>query len=142
MNRSSAVLALVAIQIAMAAIAIPSGIILLVDPSGSAVGGQFILPHLTAAIPFIVDFTLVGLWLFLVYGLVPVVLVAGLLRLKRWAWRSSMILGALEICWIGAEVALFWDLGFNVMYVLIGGIGVATLAVSLSPAVSRLFAVK
>ncbi|HZW84614.1 MAG TPA: hypothetical protein VFE91_01765 [Nitrososphaerales archaeon] len=142
MSRPSAVLALIAIQVIMAVIAIPSGILLLLDPSGSAMGGQFILPHLTAAIPFIVDFTLVGLWLFLVYGLVPIILVAGLLRHKRWAWRSSVVLGALEICWIGAEVALFSDLGFNVMYVLIGGIGVATLAASLNPAVSRLFAAK
>lgn len=129
--------ALMTAQLAMAAIAVPSGIILLADPSGSLIGGRFVLPHLKAAIPFLNDFTLVGLWLLAVYGILPVVLMLGLLRHSRWAWRFSVLLGVVELGWITAELVLFYNLGFTPMYPLIGGIGLATLVVSLLPSVRQ-----
>lgn len=124
---------LVIVQFIMAVIAIPSGMILLADPSGSLMGGEFVLPHLKAAIPLLNDFTPIGIWLLVIFGLVPVVLALKLLRGNRRAWIATVVLGVVEVSWIGTELLMFSDLGFNPMYPLIGGIGVATLVIALLP---------
>ena len=139
-NRPKGVTALAGVQIAMSVLAIPSGVLLLSDPSGSLLGGQFVLPRLTATLPFITDFTLVGLWLIAVYGVIPAVLTVYLLRQRRWAWRITSILGIVEVVWIGAEVAMFFDLGFTPMYPLIGGIGALTLITAFAPSVREFYA--
>jgi hypothetical protein len=113
---------LVAVQALLAIIAIPSGVLLLSDPSGSLLGGQFILPYLTKGLPFIHDFVPVGIWLIAVYGVLPILFDAGLLKRVRLAWSLTLLLGVTVVAWIGAEIALFYALGFNPMYPLIGGI--------------------
>jgi hypothetical protein len=134
--------ALVIVQFVMALIAIPSGIVLLADPSGSLMGGEFVLPHLKAAIPFLNDFTLIGIWLLVVFGLVPVVLALNLIRGNRWAWIATIVLGIVEVSWIAAELSMFYDLGFTPMYPLIGGIGAATLVIALLPSLRRYYSEK
>ncbi len=131
--------ALIVVQLVMTAIAIPSGLVLLADPTGSVVGGALVLQRLKATIPFINDFTLVGLWLLVVYGISPVLLVLNLLRNRRWAWLLTIVLGGVEISWIVVELFFFYSLGFNPMYPLIGSIGIATLALALLPSLRKYY---
>jgi hypothetical protein len=50
---------------------------------------------------------------------------------KRWAWYASTFLGATVVTWICVELLMFTSLGFTWFYPLIGGIGLAILALSL-----------
>ena len=131
--------ALVVVQLIMAVIAIPSGIVLLANPSGSIMGGEFVLPHLREAIPFLSDFTAIGAWLLVVFGILPVVLALNLTRGYRWAWLATVVLGVVEVSWIAAELLMFYDLGFTPMYPLIGGIGAATLMIALLPSLRKYY---
>jgi hypothetical protein len=130
---------LVAFQAVLAVVAIPSGALFLVDRSGAILGGQFVLPYLTKSLPFIHDFFPVGVWLIAVYGALPLLFDAGLLRRVRLAWFLTLMLGLTVVAWIAAEIALFAPLGFTPMYPLIGGIGAATVLISLLPSVRRYF---
>jgi hypothetical protein len=97
------------------------GSTLLDDPSGRSMGIQFIIPYM----PFnLQDFFLVGVWLITVYGMLSIILAAGLWFGKNWAWIGSIGLGAVVVVWILAEVVMFYSFGFIFFYPLIGGIGV------------------
>lgn len=137
--RPICVKALIATQATLAVMAIPSGVLLLSDPSGGIIGGQFILPYLTRSLPFIRDFTPVGIWLIAVYGILPILFDAGLLRRRRLAWVLTLLLGLTVIGWITTEIVLFNALGFTPLYPLIGGIGGATVIMSLLPSVRRYY---
>lgn len=129
-----------AVQAVLAVIAIPSGVVFLVDPSGGLLGGQFVLPYLTKSLPFIHDFVPVGIWLITVYGALPILFDAGLLKRARLAWLLTLALGVTVVAWIAVELALFYSaLGFTPMYPLIGGIGVATVVLALLPPVTRYY---
>ncbi len=130
---------LVAVQAVLAGVAIPSGALFLLDPSGGIIGGNFILPYLTRSLPFIHDFVPVGIWLIAVYGVLPVLFDAGLLKRMRLAWSLTLMLGLTVVVWIAVEIALFAALGFTPMYPLIGGIGAATVLLSLLPPVRRYY---
>jgi hypothetical protein len=119
--------------------AIPSGIMFLMDPSGKALGGEFILPSLTKSLPFVHDFVPVAIWLIAVYGVLPFLFDWGLLRRVRLAWLLTLVLGVTVLVWISVEVALFYALGFTPMYPLIGGIGAAMVVLSLLPSVRRYY---
>lgn len=119
---------LIPVQLALSIISIPSGALLLSSPGGEAIGAQTILPHLTRSLPFIHDFTLVGIFLILVYGILPLILSYGLWIQKRWAWIVTVLLGITEIGWISAEVVIFYDLGYFFFYPIIAGMGVVTVA--------------
>ena len=136
-RKPAGVRALVVVQLIMAVIAIPSGVILLADPSGSIIGGGFLLPHLKEAIPFLNDFTAIGAWLLVVFGILPAVLALNLTRGRKWAWLATVVLGGIELSWIAAELLMFYDLGFTPMYPLIGGIGAATLMIALLPSLRK-----
>ncbi len=142
MTRPRSVAALAALEVLMAAMAIPSSLLLLLDPTGSLVGGQFILPYLGAAAPFLRDFTPVGVRLVVVYGALPMIPAFGLLRNQRWAWLASAALGVLEVSWIAVEIAMFYPLGFNPMYPLIGGIGTASLLMSFFPPIREQYSTR
>jgi hypothetical protein len=132
--------ALVVVQALLAVVAIPSGALLLADPSGRLIGGQFILPYLTKSIPFIHDFAPVGTWLIAVYGALPILFDFGLLKRARLAWLLTTLLGFTVLSWVGVEIALFYaPLGFTPLYPLIGGIGAATAVLCLVPSVRRFF---
>src|SRR5580700_11981813 len=77
---------LISVELLLAAIAMPSGYALLSDPSGKIMGAQSILQSLTKALPFLKNFTVVGLFLTVVYGLLPILFSYGLWGQKKWAW--------------------------------------------------------
>ena len=130
---------LVAVQAFLVVVAIPSGILFLADPSGGLLGAQFILPYLTKNLPFIHDFVPVGIWLVVVYGVLPMLLDVGLLRRVRLAWLLTLALGLTVVAWIAAEVALFAAFRFTPLHPLIGGIGAAAVLLSLLPSVRRYY---
>lgn len=128
---------LVGMQVLLALVSIPSGIVLLTDPSGSFLGMQFILPLLVQALPFIHDFVPVGIWLIAMYGILPAILSVGVWRYRRWAWFGSMFLGATVVAWIGVELLLFYSLGFTFWYPVVAGIGLTVLALASTRNVRR-----
>ena len=134
-----AVKILIPIQLALAILSIPSGALLVSSPGGEAIGAQVILPHLTSSLPFIHDFTIVGVFLIAVYGLLPLILSYGLWVQRRWAWILTIILGVTEIGWITTEVVIFFDLGFFFFYPIIAGMGIVTVALCAIPSVRRFY---
>lgn len=128
----------VALEALLACISIPPGVILLQDPSGSSIGmPSSVISILHGDLPFINDFRPVGVWLILVYGVLPVAVAWGMWRAKGWAWYLSSLLGAVVAIWIGSELVMFSTVGFTWFYPLIGGIGLAILALSLFPSSRR-----
>jgi hypothetical protein len=126
----------VAALISLAVTSIGGGGILLDDPSGKSMDIQFIVPYL----PFnLHDFYLVGVWLIAVFGMLPIVLAAGLWFGKGWAWIGSIGLGAIVVTWILAEIYLFYSFGFVFFYPLVGGIGALTIIALCLPSTKRYF---
>ena len=80
-----------------------------------------------------------GIFLLIVYGFLPIIIVFGLWNQKKWAWRLTLPLGLVEIAWIATEVILFYNLGFFFFYPIIAGMGVATSALCLLPSVRRFY---
>lgn len=130
---------LLQIQLVLAAISIPSGALLLSSPNGSALGAQTILPHLHQQLPFLTDFAPVGLFLLIVYGLLPLALAYGLWNQRKVAWLLTLLLGITEIVWIGVEILLFYALGFFIFYPVIAGMGLATVLLCFLPTVRRFY---
>jgi hypothetical protein len=142
LRRPPGVKALIPIQLLLSIISIPSGALLLYLPNGEAVGAQTILPYLTQHLPLLRDFTAVGIFLIVVYGLLPIALAFGLWTRKRWAWTLTLLLGVTEILWISAEVIMFYNLGFFFFYPIISGMGVLAVALCLVPSVKHFFSRK
>jgi len=133
LRRPLSVKALAGLLLTLAAISIPSAVVLLTDPSGQAMQAQSILPRLKEVLPFIRDFTPVGIFLLVVYGLLSIVLAYGVLFQKRWAWFLSLLLGVTEVVWILAEITIFYSFGFFIFYPIIGGLGAATVVLCVIP---------
>jgi hypothetical protein len=134
-----AVKALIPEEVLLSIIAIPSGVLFLLSPGGEAIGAQSILPHLTQSLPFIHDFTLVGVFLIVVYGIFPVILAYGLWGANRWSWILTILLGLTEIGWISVEVVIFYDFGFFFFYPIIAGMGAITVILCMLPSVRKFY---
>ena len=130
---------LIPVQLMLSIISIPSGALLLSSPGGEAIGAQVILPHLANSMPFIHDFTMVGIFLLGVYGFLPLILSYGLWIQKRWAWILTILLGITEIGWIATEVVIFYDLGFFFFYPIIAGMGIITVALCAMTSVRKFY---
>jgi hypothetical protein len=129
-KRPAGIRILLAALISLAFISIGGGGMLLDDPSGGSMGIQAMIPYM----PFnLHDFFLVGVWLIVIYGALPIILAAGLWFGKKWAWLGALGLGAVVVTWILVEVFLFYSFGFTIFYPLIGGIGVLTIAMLCLP---------
>ena len=75
-----------AAELILAYISIGAGMELVRYPSGNSFDLQPLIPYL----PFnLHDFTLVGVWLVAVYGVLLIILAAGLWFGKKWAWMGS-----------------------------------------------------
>ncbi len=71
-----------------------SGALVLADTSGASLG----LPEdMIDNLP-VDDLLLVGLWLFVVWGIVPAILCYGLLRRPKWRWTERLN-GWTEVHW-------------------------------------------
>ncbi|WP_455284711.1 hypothetical protein [[Eubacterium] cellulosolvens] len=79
---------------------IGSGQQLLADPSRRSLRMEFSLEHLPVR-----DFTPVGAWLLIVFGVVPVLIAR---TRKRWAWTAALTLAAVEVIWIAVQMPLLY----------------------------------
>jgi hypothetical protein len=135
---------LTALLIFLAVGGIPTGLALMADSSGRSVR----LPlSLLKDLP-VHDFALVGLWLFSVYGVVPLIIAYGMWTRKRWsradsqagrthvhwAWMGVMMLGLILITWTTIEMVLW---GPFVLMIIYSGLGFGMLGLSLLPSVKR-----
>jgi hypothetical protein len=118
------------------------GGMMLADPSGGLLQMDDVLPSL-----LVPDYLLPGLFLVLVMGLVPIVLIYALLRQPHWwwaealphfgqqywAWTATLALGILLVLWLALQAAL---IGFRwpIQYAT-AGLGVLIVAVTAMPAV-------
>jgi len=124
---------LILLNLFLAIGALPTGILFLLDPSGKTLGIQSVLPKIS----FLNNFALVGAWLIVVYGMLPIVLSVGLWTQQRWAWIATIVLGFIEIAWIISETTILG--GFTILYPLYGGIGLLTVVISFLPSVRKFY---
>ena len=127
---------LVAAELTLAFISIGAGMELVGVPSGKSFDLEPLIPYM----PFnLHDFSLVGVWLITIYGMLPIVLSVGLWLGKKWSWIGTIGLGAVLVTWIVAEVILFYSFGFTFFYPLIDGIGVLSIVLSYLPSTREYF---
>lgn len=127
---------------------IGSGLVLLLDPSGKSMG----LPSdLVDRLP-VSDLLWVGLFLFIVYGIVPAILTYGLASkpiwawtdpLNRWsdhhwAWTGTMFLTLILFIWLAVE-ALYIGFDSPIQFITLIW-GLAFLLLAFSPSVRTFYA--
>lgn len=137
MRRPIEIKGVIIIEIILALAAIPCGIILLLDPSGRALGMNFMLDYLP-----LIDFTPIGLWLFFVFGILPIILAIGLWLTKFWSWIVAIVLAVIELIWIAIQIFLFSEVGYSPLQALVAGFGVATIFLLFMPASRHYIAIR
>ena len=146
MRRPVALFLLLFFLLFLAAGGLYGGVAMLLDPSGGALQMTEVLPLLPVP-----DYTLPGLFLLVVMGVLPLLLGYALLARPAWAWAAPMSLagrhhwawsGALALglvlgAWLGVQGLL---IGFRwpIQYVTAAN-GIAIVALALVPAVRRWF---
>lgn len=122
------------------------GIAMLADPSGNALQMGDVLPLL-----HIPNYTLPGLFLFIVMGLAPIFLTYGLMTRPKWAWADSLIrwsghhwawagslaIGVVLMIWLAVQAML---IGFRwpIQYVTAGN-GLLIVLLALVPGVRKFY---
>ena len=115
-RRPVPVLLIIALEVILAVLGFASGITFLRDPSGMMHGMDTSILVTTP----ISDFTPVGLFFVVCYGILPSLAVYGIWTLPRlrwtdtvnkwtrqnWAWTATVVIGVILIVWIAVEVAL------------------------------------
>lgn len=116
MKRSASSILLTVLLIILAIGAIPAGLSLIIDPTGAGIG----LPLSTLEFSPFRNFLVPGLFLFLILGLFPVIIVYGLLSQKQLAWFNrinpdkkehwalaySFYTGLILILWISTQLLM------------------------------------
>jgi uncharacterized membrane-anchored protein len=115
-GRPVTVLLIIVLEVILAILGFFSGISFLQDPSGGTHGMDTSILVTTP----ISDFTPVGLFFLVCYGILPSLAIYGLWKLPRWrwtdafnkwtrenwAWTATVVIGVILIVWIAVEVAL------------------------------------
>ncbi len=127
--------------------AIPTGFSMIMDPSGAAIG----LPnYLLEQSPFS-SFLIPGLFLGVILGLFPVVILYGLITRKdfwklnrincykkhHWALGCSYYLGILLILWINMQ--LYFGIGFHILHFVYSSLGLLIIVFSQLPGIKRYY---
>ncbi len=113
-SRPAAIYVLVALEALLAFLGFFSGISFLLSPSGESHGMDTSILEGTP----VGDFTLVGLFFVVCYGILPILAIYGLWRLPRWrwtdainrwtgqnwAWTATAATGVILMVWIAVEV--------------------------------------
>ena len=100
-TRRPAVKALLLVEGMCAFFGYLGGVMFFVDPSGKMWGLDFALKSLPVG-----DFLLVGLWLFLVYGVGFTFVTYALRTRKPWGWIAAVGLSFVWVVWIAVETYL------------------------------------
>ncbi len=99
--RPTAVRALLIVEAMCAFFGYLGGVMFFVDPSGKSWGLDFALKSLPVD-----DFLLVGLWLFVVYGVGFSIVTYALRMRKSWGWITALGLSVVWVGWIAVETYL------------------------------------
>ncbi len=126
-----------------------SGALLLLGPSGRLLG----LQHDILDDAPVGDFTLVGIWFVVLFGLLPSFAIYGLVSKRRWewtdpinawtghlwGWTASVAVGALMLLWTAIEIALLGLLtGIGgTLQIMISIWGILTLGLTALPSVRK-----
>jgi hypothetical protein len=145
--RPFAIMVLTALLAILAFLGFFSGAMFLLDPSGGTHGMSTSILESTP----VDDFTLVGLFLVITYGILPVLTIVGLWTLSRWrwtdpinrwavqnwAWSTAIAIGIILVIWIVVEIALIGSpTGFpRFLQVVMGLLGVVIIALAMLPSV-------
>ncbi len=146
-HRPQAVLALVVLEVFFGVMGIISGLLLMADPSGALIGFP---SSVVEKIPF-QNFFLVGLFLFVIFGLYPLLLAHGawgkeelfFKEISRaggihWSWQGGMVLIASLVVWLFVENLLI-GLDYPATYMTIA-LGLAIFIALIMPSTRRYFA--
>ena len=79
------------------------GVAFLADPSGASMG---LSTDLLIGTP-VSDFLLPGLFLLIVMGIGPLIIVYGLWKRNSWVWKTAVFFSLLLIGWIGLQILLW-----------------------------------
>src|SRR5512136_5953 len=148
-SRPAAIYVLIALGILLAFLGFFSGMSFLTDPSGGSHGMDTTILEGTP----IGDFTLVGLFFVIAYGILPVLSIYGLWKLPRWrwtdainkwtgqnwAWTVTAAIGVILIVWIIVEVALIGSPdGFpRFLQIMMALFGIVMLGLAMLPSVKK-----
>ena len=131
-KRPAAAKVLIAVELLYGLLGLVSGALLLADPSGAGLG---FTSEIREKIPF-QTFLPVGLFLFIVYGIVPLLLAFGAITRKEyafdnisrlsghhWSWTGGMLLMAALVLWLMVEGMLIGlDFAATYMTVMLGAV--------------------
>lgn len=121
--------------------AIPSGGLLIIDPSGEKLG----LPiEMIQYSPFS-DFLIPGLFLFFILGVFPILVLYGLVRKSKlpilekinfyknyhWSWTFSYYVGLLLVLWINMQ--LFFIRDFDILHFIYSMLGLLIIIITHLP---------
>ncbi len=121
--------------------AVPSGLLLIIDPSGEILG----LPiGMLQYSPFF-DFLIPGLFLFFVLGVFPTLVLYGLVRKSKssilekinfdknyhWSWTFSYYVGLLLVLWINMQ--LFFIRDFDILHFIYSMLGILIIIITHLP---------
>jgi hypothetical protein len=146
-SKPAAVYVLIALEVLLAFLGFASGFTFFLSPSGQAHGmDRAILENTPVG-----DFTLVGLFFIVFFGILPCLAIFGLWKLPRWhwtdavnkwtgqnwAWTATAATGVILILWIAVEVMLIGSPdGFpRFLQVMMTLDGVVILALAMLPRV-------
>ena len=145
--RPAVIYVLIALEALLAFLGFFSGISFLLSPSGESHGMDTSILEGTP----VGDFTLVGLFFVVAYGVLPILAIYGLWKLPRWrwtdainkwtkqnwAWTATAATGIILIVWIAVEVALIGSPdGFpRFLQVMMTLLGIVILALAMLPRV-------
>ncbi len=151
LRRPSTVWLIIVLEVTLAILGFFSGITFLQDPSGKTHGMDTSILVTTP----ISNFTPVGLFFVVCYGILPSLAVFGLWKLPRWrwtdtfnkwtrqnwAWMATVVIGVILIVWIAVEVALIGSpIGLpRFLQVIMALLGVVLIALAMLPRV-RIYA--
>jgi hypothetical protein len=100
---------------------VAGGVGLVGDPSGASLG---IPVRWLQGSPF-ADYMLPGLVLWIVLGVAPLVVAAGVWRRRAWGAGAAGLLGGALLVWIAVQIALIGYHPWPPLQLLYGGVGVA-----------------
>jgi hypothetical protein len=144
--RPLAVKVLIALEVFFGALGIISGLLLMADPSGSSIGFPI---SVVEKIPF-QNFFLVGLFLFVIYGLYPLLLAHGAWTKEElffkeisraggihWSWQGGVALMVVLVAWLFVEDLLI-GLDYPATYMTIA-LGLGIFVALIMPSTRRYF---
>ena len=151
MKRTVSSIVLMVLLMFLAIGAIPSGLTLVIDPTGKRIGFPPELLEQLQGSPF-PDFLIPGAFLFVFLGVVPAFTVYGLFTKKKmksmqklcpyknrhWSWAFSHYLGLVLIFWI--NVQLLCGIGFGILHFIYTTLGVLVVLVAHLPSTLKEYA--